>query len=128
MPGEGNILINLDRNSADELSGTVMHELTHALTHAKLRQGSDFANSLSPIFAEARDTLGVPKHYAFTNLDEFLSESFGNLEFRNLLKERGLWDKLVKTIGTALGMSAAGLAALDTIMSASPDQQEQPTA
>lgn len=130
MPGAQNIFVNLDTNSVDELGATLMHELTHAATVNKMRalvsagwrSGDKTIETIRTAASHMQNSGAVPfNHYAFTNTLEFVAEAFGNLEFQQVMKKSGVWPDFVAAIGKVFGISAAGLVALDTVISLPED-------
>ena len=63
---------------------TVLHETTHALTSATLANKSHtVTKKLEKLFNDIQDSLGDV--YGARNVDEFVSEAFGNVEFQQFL-------------------------------------------
>ena len=63
---------------------TVLHETTHALTSATLANKSHpVTKKLEKLFNDIQDSLGDV--YGARNVDEFVSEAFGNAEFQQFL-------------------------------------------
>ena len=63
---------------------TLLHETTHALTSATLANKSHpVTKKLEKLFNDIQDSLG--NVYGARNVDEFVSEAFGNVEFQQFL-------------------------------------------
>ena len=63
---------------------TLLHEMTHAATVATLAKNSHpLTRKLQKIFDETKDHM--PTAYGFTNLNEFVAETFSNPEFQRML-------------------------------------------
>lgn len=81
----------------------------------KLKNSYDFINS-----RHAKDNRNS---YGFLNRNEFLSEAFSNVEFRNFLKsvkfkrsvKTSLWDKLMKYVGNFLKMDPKTISLLEAV-------------
>jgi hypothetical protein len=114
VSGTDHVLINLDMTQPHQLGWVMMHELTHAGTVRAIVQDQETYNKLTELLARARTTSGMPDlHYAYTDIDEFVAESFGNLEFQQTLKNTGLWEEFLKTVGKVFGIAGAGLMVLE---------------
>ena len=92
IDGEGNILIfHKGRLNAHAIIHEAMHELVYTKINSTSKSGQDniLVDELQRIFDVVKNTQNIEgqKAYGFTNLDEFVSEAFGNPEFRELLSK-----------------------------------------
>jgi hypothetical protein len=63
---------------------TLLHEMTHAATVATLaKKAHPLTRKLQKIYDETKDH--APTAYGFTNLNEFVAETFSNPEFQRML-------------------------------------------
>ena len=63
---------------------TLLHEMTHAATVATLAKANHpLTRKLQKIFDETKDY--APTAYGFTNLNEFVAETFSNPEFQTMM-------------------------------------------
>jgi hypothetical protein len=88
IDGKGNVFI-FNKNNLD--SETIIHELLHDLMFDAININKDqgLINDLTVLFEKAKNssdkTFKERYSYAFNNLDEFISEAFGNEAFRQEL-------------------------------------------
>ena len=100
----------------------VLHEMTHAATHATIQNKSHpVRNQLNAIFETVRDSLSDV--YGFTNLDEFVAEAYSNPEFQQKLATIRLkgdkvtvWQKIKNIFGNFIRrLQGKDTVAIDTI-------------
>jgi hypothetical protein len=100
----------------------VLHEMTHAATHATIQNKSNpIRNQLNAIFETVRDSLSDV--YGFTNLDEFVAEAYSNPEFQQKLATIRLkgdkvtvWQKIKNIFGNFIRrLQGKDTVAIDTI-------------
>ena len=86
IDGKGNILV-FDKNSLN--TDVILHELMHDFLLDAINVNKDeiLINELTRIFNKAKQDADLVERYsyAFSNLDEFVSEVFGNKGFRQEL-------------------------------------------
>ena len=92
------------------------HELVHAMTKEKLTSKHFAAVQLNALFNQVKQHLGkdASKHYGMTNLAEFISEAFTEIEFQRLLASipartisRGvntMWDQFIALVHRVIGL------------------------
>ena len=89
-PRTNSVLIFGEQNLDAEF---VIHEAMHGLLQTKLEQSQGFAKDFDPVFSAevnrlyeiAKAALPADKYYGLTDPHEFLSEAFGDPEFRKEL-------------------------------------------
>jgi hypothetical protein len=88
----------------------LLHEMTHAATHAVLKNKSNpITKQLNAIFETVRETMSDV--YGYTNLDEFVAEAYSNPAFQQKLatvRLKGdvvtLWQKVKNVLGNFIRM------------------------
>ena len=89
---------------------TILHEMTHAaVSHTLANKSHPITKQLNKLFRDVVDSGMLDTAYGATNLDEFVSEAFGNLEFQRKLAainygrgELSALRRFVNTIGNYL--------------------------
>ena len=122
---------------------TILHEVTHALVSAEVAKGdkSPAVKRLKKLYDIAKET--ISDVYGATNLDEFISESQSNIQFRktlNRIKEDGskftvlqrVLNELGNIVGRILGKESKPTTDIlseidvlvDSILSPSPEYRD----
>jgi hypothetical protein len=119
----------------------VVHELTHAWAHSIIDQDADVRDVLTILTQHARrvaDANGMKSPYGLTNAHEFISEVFGNQNFRDFLASvplstemkgildnllgaehstiRTLWEAFVSLLRKAMRLNSNEYTALDAAL------------